>query len=135
MPSLPVIAKLIGELTALIAAIGNLVGFSNLESIKEEIEKDEELRLNAISRYERKNSRCVMHQNTEQRQTVFSCTRRILLRKNGINDASINQHSGSGCNTSEPVCNESRTIRTRKRVFHQHHGRRINIRVQRKIFK
>lgn len=135
MPPVPVIAKLIGEIAGLISTLGNLIGLFNLDSVKEEIEKNEELRLNAISRHERENRRRVVYKDSKQRQAVFSRTRRILLCKNGINDAGVNQHTRSGSDSSKSVCNEPGAIWTRKRILHKHNGGRTNIRLQRKILK
>ncbi len=133
MPSLPTLAVALETLNKAVVLLTAIANSFNLDEKIEEVEKHEEFRRHAISRYIRKTSRCVVHKNSEPRSTILPRTRSVLSVQDGIYDASEHRYIGSGSNSGEHVRNEPRTVRSRKRIFYEHNGGRSYRRIQKKI--
>lgn len=113
MPSVTVISKLIGDVSMILVSLMEFSRTLSSESIKEDIEQYEKLRLDAISRHIRKTGRSSVYKNTKPRPTVFPRTGRVLLVQNGINDESKHKNSRPRINPRKHVCNEPGSIRPR----------------------
>lgn len=129
MPSLPVLAKLITELSLVISSLVEFSKAFDSDSIKEDVDKHEKLRRDAISRHLRKAGRNIVYQDTKPRSAILSSSRSVLPLQNGVNDESKHQNVRQRVYTSKHVRNEPGPVRTRQRVFYVHNGRRSNSRI------
>jgi hypothetical protein len=133
MPSLPVVAKLITELSLILTSLIQFSKTFDTDSIKEDVDKYEKLRRDAVSRHLGKAGRNIVYKDTKPRPAILQSSCSVLSLQNGVNDEGKHQDVRQRVYTRKHVCNEPGTVRTRQRVFYVHNGRRSYSRIPREI--
>jgi hypothetical protein len=83
MAPIAIFTGMIKELLILMVTFADVNKQFQSSDIAEELRKYEKLRQHDLPRHQRKISRSLVHQDTEQRPTILPRTRRVLLMQDG----------------------------------------------------